>query len=151
MCSFVVRSCDSSASAGCALRISCRRVATSLESVERAHTSHALSCSALKTVIGLKPAHLRRRGVVRLLRLRRPALMAYPGMHRIDADPQPARDVPDRWPIFNHLFSCFGLELVRVTLPLISTSVVAVMYDSKVSTESGATHCSRMISRTSAP
>ena len=38
--------------------------------------------------------------------------------------------------MFNHLFSCFGLELVRVTLP-----AHAVMYDSKVFTEWGAIQC----------
>ncbi len=54
LCSCVVRNCDSSASVSVALRISCRRVATSFESVERAHTSRALSCLASETVIGLR-------------------------------------------------------------------------------------------------
>ncbi len=48
---WVVRCFGSSTSVGIALRISCRRVSTSFESVERAHTSHALSCSASETVI----------------------------------------------------------------------------------------------------
>jgi hypothetical protein len=52
--SCVCRNGDSSASVDIALRTSCRRVATSFESVERAHTSRALSCSASETMIGLR-------------------------------------------------------------------------------------------------
>ncbi len=51
---WVVRNCDFSASVGIALRTICRHVATSFESVERAHTSHALSCPASESVIGLR-------------------------------------------------------------------------------------------------
>ncbi len=60
--SCVVRSCGSSASVGATLRTNCRRVATSFQSVERAHTSHALSCSASETVIGLRSVCRSRHG-----------------------------------------------------------------------------------------
>ena len=58
---------------GVALRIHCQRVTTSFESVERAHTSHALSCSASETVIGLRSVCLSRHsrfGNIQLMVLR---------------------------------------------------------------------------------
>ena len=68
--SWVVRNRDSSASVGIALRILCRRVITSFESVDRAHTSHALSYSASETVIGLRSVCRSRNGRFGNIRLK---------------------------------------------------------------------------------
>ncbi len=54
LCSCFVRNGGSSASVGIALQISCPHVATSFESVGRAHISYALSWSASETVIDLR-------------------------------------------------------------------------------------------------